>query len=152
MVPVDSSTSFWITLPFTFHIPTTVAFIQILQHAMLWAHCALQFYTCCSLGLEATTLPYSPPSPHPSPSTPEVSAQCHVSRFLHPRDLPGTSPLRCVHSILLIIPLPSCNKLISFVIIRLNSSFSFLCKLQKGLDCVRFVSQGIPGAWHLPNK
>lgn len=149
---------FWTTLPSTSHILTTMAFILSLKKAIFWANVcwALQFCTCCSLDLEATTPPSSscliPVAPPHFPLTPEVSAQCHRPRILYPSSLSGRSPLRRDHSTLLISPLPSCNKLISFVIICLNSSFSSLWKVQKAQDCVRFVSQGIPGDWPFPNK
>lgn len=135
-----------------------MAFILSLQKARFWANVcwALQFYTCCSLDLEATTPPSSscliPLTPPHLPLTPEVSAQCHMPRILYPRSLSGRSPLKCDHSTLLISPLPSCNKLISFVIICLNSSFSCLWKVQKAQDYVKFVSQGIPGNWCFPNN
>ena len=96
--------------------------------------------------------PSPPPAPPHFPLTPAVSAQCHVPSVLSPRGLSGRPPLRCDHRTLLISPLPSCNKLMSFVIICLNSSFSLLYKLQKAQDSVIFVSQGIPGVWRFPNK
>ena len=103
-----------------------------------------------------------PPHPHPHPpSAPSPSAlpfdTCGLSimpraqRSLSQRSI-WEAPSRCDHSTLLISPLPSCNKLMPFVIICLNSSFSLFYKLQKAQDCVTFVSQGIPGVWRFPNK
>lgn len=133
-----------------------MAFILSLQKAIFWANVcwALHFCTCCSSDLEATTRPSSsclnPLAPPHFPLTPEASAQCHMPRILYPRGLSGRSPLRC--DLILISPLPSGNKLISSVIICLNSSSSSLWKVQKAQDYVRFVSQGIPGNWRFPNR